>query len=78
MPDGASVMIGGFMSVGSPLRMINALVARGVRDLTVISNDTGAPGVGIGKLVDAGCVARVIASHIGTNPVTQAKMIAGE
>jgi acetate CoA/acetoacetate CoA-transferase alpha subunit len=78
IPDGARVMIGGFMSVGTPLRLVDALVARGVRGLTVIANDTGAPGVGIGKLVDAGCVVRVIASHIGTNPVTQAKMIAGE
>jgi acetate CoA/acetoacetate CoA-transferase alpha subunit len=78
IPDGATVMIGGFMSVGTPLRLMEALVARGVRGLTVIANDTGAPGVGIGRLVDAGCVARLIASHIGTNPVTQAKMIAGE
>ncbi len=46
------------MGVGSPHRLINALVARGVRDLTVIANDTARPGVGIGKLISAGCVAR--------------------
>src|SRR5271166_1353735 len=78
VPDGASVMIGGFMGAGTPERVIDALVARGARGLTVIANDTARPGVGIGKLIDAGCVARVVASHIGTNPVTQKKMIAGE
>ncbi len=78
VPDGASVMIGGFMAVGSPHRVIDALVARGAKGLTIIGNDTGKPGLGIGKLIDAGCVARAIVSHIGTNPVTQKKMIAGE
>jgi acetate CoA/acetoacetate CoA-transferase alpha subunit len=78
VPDGASVMIGGFMGAGTPERIIDALVARGARGLTVIANDTAFPGVGIGKLIDAGCVTRVIASHIGTNPVTQQKMIASE
>jgi acetate CoA/acetoacetate CoA-transferase alpha subunit len=78
IPDGASVMFGGFMGVGTPERIFNALVARGARGLTVIGNDTARPGVGIGKLIDAGCVARAMVSHIGTNPVTQRKMIAGE
>ncbi len=63
IPDGASVMFGGFMGVGSPDRIIDALVARGARGLTIIGNDTAFPGVGVGKLIDAGCVAqaRVIA-----------------
>ncbi len=78
VPDGASVMFGGFMAVGSPERIIDALVARGARDLTIIGNDTARPGLGVGKLIDAGCVARCIVSHIGTNPVTQRKMLAGE
>jgi len=78
IPDGASVMIGGFMGVGSPDRIIDALVARRVRGLTVIGNDTAFPGVGIGKLIDAGCIAQLKVSHIGTNPQTQKKMIAGE
>ncbi|MBD3785811.1 MAG: 3-oxoacid CoA-transferase subunit A [Sphingomonadales bacterium] len=78
IPDGASLMIGGFMAVGTPERIIDAIVARGVRDLTVIANDTAMPGHGIGKLITAGLVRRVIASHIGLNPETQAKMIAGE
>jgi len=78
VPDGASVMIGGFMGAGTPERVIDALVARGARGLTVIANDTAFPGIGIGKLIDADCVTRVVASHIGTNPVTQKKMIASE
>jgi acetate CoA/acetoacetate CoA-transferase alpha subunit len=78
IPQGASLMIGGFMAVGSPERMIDALVARGVGDLTVVANDTAMPGRGIGKLISAGLVRHVIASHIGLNPETQAKMIAGE
>jgi acetate CoA/acetoacetate CoA-transferase alpha subunit len=78
VPDGASVMIGGFMGVGSPNRIIDALVARAARGLTVIANDTARPGVGIGKLISAGCVSRAIVSHIGTNPETQKRMIAGE
>lgn len=78
VPDGAVVMIGGFMGVGSPHRIIAALVARQARGLTVIANDTARPGVGIGKLIGAGCVSRVIVSHIGTNPETQRLMIEGK
>ncbi|QYZ70015.1 CoA transferase subunit A [Neotabrizicola shimadae] len=78
IPEGASLMIGGFMAVGTPERMIDAIVARGVGGLTVIANDTAMPGKGIGKLISAGLVTRVIASHIGLNPETQAKMISGE
>lgn len=78
VPDGAVVLIGGFMGVGSPHRMIDALVARGARGLTIVANDTAKPGVGIGKLITAGAVARVITSHIGLNPETQKKMISGE
>lgn len=78
IPDGARLMIGGFMAVGSPERLIDALVARGACGLTVIANDTAMPGKGIGKLISAGAVACVIASHIGLNPETQARMISGE
>lgn len=76
--DGSTVLIGGFMGVGSPHRLIDALVTRGVKDLTLVCNDTAMPGVGVGKLVTAGALRRVIASHIGLNPETQKKMIAGE
>lgn len=78
IPDGATVLIGGFMGVGSPLRLIDALVAAGRKDLTVVANDTAMPGKAIGKLVTAGAVSKAIVSHIGLNPETQAKMISGE
>jgi acetate CoA/acetoacetate CoA-transferase alpha subunit len=78
IPDGSSLLIGGFMGVGSPHRLIDALVRRGAKDLTIIANDTAFPDKGIGKLVAAGAIRKVVASHIGLNPETQAKMIAGE
>ena len=78
IPDGASLMIGGFMGVGSPHRLIGEMVRQGRRHLTVIANDTGRPGFGIGRLIDAKAVARLVVSHIGTNPETQRQMIAGE
>jgi acetate CoA/acetoacetate CoA-transferase alpha subunit len=78
IPDGASLMVGGFMGVGTPERLIDELVRQGKRGLTVIANDTAVPGRGIGKLVSAGVVAKAVVSHIGLNPETQRKMIAGE
>lgn len=74
VPDGARIMIGGFMGVGTPRRMIEALVASGRRDLTLIANDTAMPGRGIGKLITARAVKRLIVSHIGLNPETQQQM----
>jgi acetate CoA/acetoacetate CoA-transferase alpha subunit len=71
-------MIGGFMAVGTPPRLIDEMVRQGRKDLTIIANDTARPGVGIGKLIDAKLVRRVITSHIGTNPETQRQMLAGE
>lgn len=78
IPDGASLMIGGFMAVGSPHRLIDGLLQAGRRDLTVIANDSARPGVGIGRMVDAGAIRKLMVSHIGTNPETQRQMIAGE
>jgi acetate CoA/acetoacetate CoA-transferase alpha subunit len=78
IPDGASLMIGGFMAVGTSERLIDELVRQGKRNLTVIANDTAMPGRGIGKLIRAGLISRVIASHIGLNPETQQQMIAGK
>jgi len=78
IPDGAVLMVGGFMGVGTPPRLIDELVRQGKRGLTVIVNDTALPGVGVGKLIAAKAVARVIASHIGLNPETQRQMIVGE
>jgi acetate CoA/acetoacetate CoA-transferase alpha subunit len=78
IPDGASLMIGGFMAVGTPERVVDEIVRQGKRDLTVIANDTAAPGRGIGKLVGAKLLRKAIVSHIGLNPETQRQMIAGD
>ena len=78
IPDGASLMIGGFMAIGTPECLMDEIVRQGKRELTVIANDTALPGKGIGKLVTAKLVRKVIASHIGLNPETQQKMLAGE
>src|SRR5215471_5098899 len=78
IPDGASLMVGGFMGVGTPERIVDEIVRQKKRDLTVIANDTAAPGVGIGKLVSTGVLRKVIVSHIGTNPETQRRMLTKE
>jgi hypothetical protein len=66
------------MGVGTPMRIVEALVERQARQLTIIGNDTARPGAGVGRLIEAGCVARAVVSHIGMNPKTQQKMMAGE
>lgn len=76
--DGTTVMIGGFMACGTPEILMDALVAKGVKDLHVIANDSGVPGKGIGKLIDAKMIKQLTASHIGLNPVTGAQMVAEE
>ena len=78
IPDGASLMIGGFLGVGTPERVVDEIVRQSKRDLTVIANDTAAPGRGIGKLVAAKLVRKAIVSHIGLNSETQRQMMAGE
>jgi acetate CoA/acetoacetate CoA-transferase alpha subunit len=74
IPDGASIMVGGFMSIGTPGRLMDELVRQGKRDLTLICNDNARPGVGVGKLVSAGLLKKTISSHIGLNPETQKRM----
>lgn len=76
--DGMTIMVGGFMGVGTPPRLVEALLESGVRDLTLIANDTAFVDTGIGPLIVNGRVSKVIASHIGTNPETGRRMIAGE
>jgi acetate CoA/acetoacetate CoA-transferase alpha subunit len=78
IPDGASLLIGGFMGVGSPHRIIDELVRQNRKRLKVIANDTGRPDFGIGRLITAKCVDRLIATHIGLNPETQRQMLAQE
>ena len=63
IPDGASLMIGGFVAVGTPERVMDEIVRQGKRNLTVIANDTGTPEKGIGKLIVAKLVRKLIASH---------------
>ena len=66
IPDGASVMIGGFMGVGTPESLVDELVRQGKRDLTMITNDTARPGVGVGKLVRARLVKKAISTGFAT------------
>ena len=76
--DGMTIMIGGFMGVGTPPRLVEALLESGVRDLTLIANDTAFVDTGVGPLIVNGRVSKVIASHIGTNPETGRRMITQE
>jgi acetate CoA/acetoacetate CoA-transferase alpha subunit len=77
IPDGASLMIGGFMGVGTPERIVDELVRQNKHDLTVIANDTAMPGRGVGKLVDARLLRKAVVSHIGLNPETQRQLLDG-
>lgn len=76
--DGMTVMVGGFLGSGSANKIIEEIVKQGTKDLTIICNDTSFVEFGSGYLVANNCVKKVIASHIGTNPVTGQKMINGE
>ncbi|HHU68896.1 MAG TPA: acetate CoA-transferase subunit alpha [Thermoanaerobacterales bacterium] len=76
--DGMTVMIGGFLGVGTPEAIVDGLVEKGVKDLTVIANDTAFPDKGIGKLIIKKQIKKLIASHIGTNPETGRQMNEGE
>jgi acetate CoA/acetoacetate CoA-transferase alpha subunit len=78
IPDGSSLMIGGFMGCGTPEPLVDELVRQGKKDLLVIANDTAMPGIGLGKLVRAKLLRKLIVSHIGLNPETQKLMIEGE
>ena len=76
--DGMTLMIGGFMAVGTPEILIDAILDKGIKDLTIIANDTGLLDKGIGKLIMNKRVNKVIASHIGLNPETGRQMNAKE
>ncbi len=76
--DGASVMIGGFLNCGGPEALVDAVLAAGKKDLTLIANDTAFPDKGIGKLIVEKRAQKVIVSHIGTNKETGRQMNAGE
>jgi acetate CoA/acetoacetate CoA-transferase alpha subunit len=76
IPPGASIMIGGFMGVGTPDRLLDEVVRQQKTGLSIISNDAAMPGKGVGKLFDAALVSHLTASHIGLNPKTQQQMLA--
>ncbi len=76
--DGAVIMVGGFMATGTPEILIDALVEKGVRNLTIICNDGGYPGRGVAKLITKKQVKKLIASHVGLNPEVGQQMVSGE
>ena len=76
--DGMTVMIGGFLACGTPEKLIDKLVEKGVKNLTLIANDTSFTDRGIGKLVVSKQFKKVIVSHIGTNKETGRQMTEGE
>jgi acetate CoA/acetoacetate CoA-transferase alpha subunit len=75
IPAGASVMVGGFMGVGTPERLLDEIVRQRKSGLSLISNDAAVPGKGVGKLFDAVLVSRLTATHIGLNPKAQQQML---
>jgi len=76
--DGMTVMIGGFLGVGTPHAIIDKMIEKGIKDLTIICTDTAYPDHGIGRLISNKMAKKVIASHIGTNSETGRQMNAGE
>jgi len=75
IPNGASIMVGGFMGVGTPERLLDELVRQKKSGLSLISNDAATPGKGVGKLFDGGQVVNMISTHIGLNPKAQQQML---
>jgi acetate CoA/acetoacetate CoA-transferase alpha subunit len=76
IPNGASIMVGGFMGVGTPERLLDELVRQKKNGLSLICNDAAVPAKGVGKLFDAAQVSRMIGTHIGLNPKAQQQMLA--
>lgn len=72
--DGMTIHVGGFLACGTPESIVTALIEKGVKDLTIVCNDTAFVDRGIGRLIVNNQVKKVIASHIGTNPETGKKM----
>ena len=76
--DGATLMVGGFGLVGIPEKLIRGLRDRGVRGLTVISNNCGVDGFGLGLLLETRQIRRVIASYVGENREFERQCLSGE
>lgn len=75
--DGMTIMSGGFMAVGAPEKLIDLLIEHDIKDITLITTDTGSPGKGVSKLIAQKRVKKLYASHIGTNPETGQQMCDG-
>ncbi|HEY7791958.1 MAG TPA: CoA transferase subunit A [Vicinamibacterales bacterium] len=78
VPDGATIMIGGFGLCGIPENLIDALRIRGTKDLTIISNNAGVDDFGIGRLLRARQLKKMIASYVGENKEFERQVITGE
>jgi 3-oxoacid CoA-transferase subunit A len=78
VPDGATIMMGGFGVCGLPENLIDALHDRGTRDLTLISNNAGLDGFGIGRLLDRRQVRKMISSYVGENKIFERQFLSGE
>ncbi|MGB4439855.1 MAG: CoA transferase subunit A [Sedimentibacter sp.] len=76
--EGMTIMVGGFLANGTPEHLIDALVEKNIKNLTLICNDTGFPERGVGKMVVNKQFKKMIASHVGTNPETANQMNSGE
>ncbi|MGB4322770.1 MAG: 3-oxoacid CoA-transferase subunit A, partial [Anaerolineaceae bacterium] len=76
--NGDTIMVGGFLAVGTPEKLIDALIAKGLQELTLICNDTGFVDRGVGKMVVAKMFTKIMASHIGTNRETGRQLLEGE
>jgi len=76
--EGMTIMVGGFLANGTPETLIDALVEKNVKNLTLICNDTGFPDKGVGKMVVNKQFKKMIVSHVGTNPETANQMNSGE
>lgn len=78
LTDGASLVVGGFGLSGSPFGLLEAVYDSGVSGLTVIANNVGTDGKGLGRLIENGQVARMIASYVGENKTVARKYLSGE
>lgn len=76
--DNSTLMVGGFLSCGTPGLILDAISKENIKNITLISNDTSVPNKDKSKLIENGLVKKVITTHIGTNPITGQKMQTGE
>ncbi|MCC7071060.1 MAG: CoA transferase subunit A [Deltaproteobacteria bacterium] len=78
IPDGATLMVGGFGLCGNPENLISALATRGTRDLVIISNNCGTTDKGLGVLLAAGQVKKMVSSYVGENKEFERRYLTGE